>query len=108
MAAAIAACGGAAAQERHEISQRQRAFSPKAVTVAPGDVVVFKNDDATPHHIKVKKGPETFRSRLLPRGLDYPVIFDEEGYWEVGCRIHPRMSMSITVTSDPGDGTADR
>lgn len=100
MAALGAFIGAAAAQERHDISQRQREFSPKAVSIAVGDVVVFKNDDTTPHHIKVTKGPESFRSRLMPRGLDYPVTFNEAGYWEVGCRIHPRMSMSITVSAE--------
>ena len=101
IAAGFGACiclGAALAQsvgERHVISQKNREFAPGRIAVAPGDVVVFQNDDKTDHHIMARSGPTDFSSRLLPRGASYEVEIAEEGTWEIGCRIHPRMQLMI-------------
>lgn len=95
--AGVLAAAGSARAEDHEVSQRNRTFKPKSLAVTVGDTVIFRNDDSTPHHIRADRGPVKFSSRLLPRGADYEVSFDREGRWEVGCRIHPRMGMTVEV-----------
>ncbi len=91
----LLSAGGLAADDRHLISQKNRRFAPARVVIAPGDVVVFQNDDLTDHHIMVRKGPTSFSSRLLERGSSFEVQFDELGEWTIGCRIHPRMRMRV-------------
>ncbi len=96
-----------AVPERHLISQKNRRFAPKEIQIAPGDVVVFQNDDQTSHHIMARSGPTRFSSRLLLRGASYEVPFPEEGKWTVGCRIHPRMRLKITVSDTPAAESAE-
>jgi plastocyanin len=85
------------AGERHLVSQKGRRFHPSELSITAGDVVVFQNDDRTDHHIMAVDGPSEFESRLLPRGSSFEVVLDQPGRWEIGCRIHPRMSMIIEV-----------
>ncbi len=105
---AILAAWGAgpllSAGERYLVSQKGRTFAPREITIQPGDVVVFQNDDRTSHHIMSRKGPTEFSSRLLPRGASYEVTFEEEGTWEIGCHIHPRMRLMVDVQAGPAAG----
>ncbi|MGF1454111.1 MAG: hypothetical protein ACFB6R_01905 [Alphaproteobacteria bacterium] len=95
MTLVVTGAGLTTADDRHLISQKNRRFKPARVLVAPGDVVVFQNDDLTDHHIMVRKGPSEFSSRLLERGASYEVQIETPGEWTIGCRIHPRMRMRI-------------
>jgi plastocyanin len=97
LALALAAPAPAAGGERHLVSQKGREFRPPALRIHAGDVVVFQNDDRTDHHIMAVEGPSEFSSHLLPRGSAFEVVFDRPGRWEIGCRIHPRMRMSLDV-----------
>ncbi len=97
----IAALLAPVADGRHLISQKNRRFDPGQITIRPGDVVVFQNDDLTEHHIFARKGPSKFESRLLARGASYEVTFEEAGKWRVGCRIHPRMRLDVTARAEP-------
>jgi plastocyanin len=86
-----------AGAEELVVSQKDLEFSPNEITVSVGDTVIFTNDDRTRHHIQSRSGPEDFESRLLPPRANYEVQLNEDGVWEVGCRIHPRMRMTITA-----------
>ncbi len=80
-----------------QISQKGMRFAPQDISVTAGDTVEFLNDDRTRHHIFSVSGPESFESRLLPPGVSYTVTLGTPGLYQVGCRIHLDMRMSIAV-----------
>ncbi len=90
------------ASTNHVVSQRGIAFEVDTLTVAPGDTVEFANDDRTKHHIYARKGPTDFESRLIRPRQSYSVTITEQGVWEVGCKIHPRMRLEL-ISEAPGE-----
>ena len=82
----------------HAVHQKGRVFSMQNVTVAPGEPVIFMNDDTVPHNVmSVTPGNEFDLGSQVP-GSAIPVSFDRPGIVGVICAIHPRMRMTITVT----------
>lgn len=97
--AAAALCAlGAAAQQVATVSQRSRVFSPRAVTVAQGDTVVFVNDDGELlHHVYSDDPLFAFDTGEQPAGVQRPVRFTTGGVFDIRCGIHPRMLVQVTV-----------
>jgi plastocyanin len=87
----------AAAPADHAVHQKGRVFSMQNITVAPGEPVLFVNDDTVPHNVmSVTPGNEFDLGSQAP-GSAIPVSFDRTGIVSVICAIHPRMRMTITV-----------
>ena len=81
----------------HQIIQKDRAFSQTAITIKPGDSIVFKNADDVTHNVfSVTPGMEFDIRRQAPGGSS-SVPFGHEGVAEVRCSIHPRMKLIVTV-----------
>lgn len=98
----LAACAlaglGAGAQQVVAVSQKNRAFGPKEVTIDRGDSVLFVNDDGELlHHVHSKDPRFAFDIGEQPAGSQVPVRFTESGTFEVRCEIHPRMLLKVTV-----------
>ncbi|WP_235921368.1 cupredoxin domain-containing protein [Lentzea tibetensis] len=74
------------------------AYSPSALTVAPGDTVVWTNHDSAPHNVVVTSGPEKFTSPTLQQGQTYTYTFTKAGTYQYYCSIHPDMKASVTVS----------
>ncbi len=77
------------------VSQENRSFGVKEVTVAVGDSVVFQNDDYYGHN--VYSDDAGFDIGLQEPGESRTVEFDAAGRFMVRCRIHPKMRMKVVV-----------
>jgi cytochrome c peroxidase len=88
---------GAVAAASYHVSQRDRAFSLKAITVALGDVIHFDNNDDFIHQIYIGSPDFNFDSAESYPGNSIDVTFTKRGTFFVYCHIHPKMSLEVTV-----------
>jgi plastocyanin len=88
---------GALAAAGYHVSQRDRAFNLKEITVALGDVVHFDNNDDFIHQIYIDSPDFTFDSEESYPGNSIDVTFTKRGTFFVHCHIHPKMSLEVTV-----------
>ena len=90
--------GGGGAQVGMENVQ----FTPKDLTVKPGETITFTNDEAVPHDVHKTSGPgEDFSSGDtggMQQGDTFKLTLDRPGKYEYVCNVHaPGMVGSITV-----------
>ena len=88
---------GALAATGYHVSQRDRAFSLKAITVAVGDIIHFDNNDDFIHQIYIESPDFNFDSKESYPGNSIDVTFTKRGTFVVLCHIHPKMSLEVTV-----------
>lgn len=80
------------------VSQKNRTFEPRDVSVARGDTVEVLNDDGELlHHIYVSARGFEFDSGEQEPGAKVDIRFPAAGTYTVLCRIHPRMRLNVTV-----------
>lgn len=80
-----------------EITQKEKKFNVKALTVKVGDTVNFRNNDPFFHNIFSLSETKTFDLGSYPQGQSRNVKFDKPGKVEVECAIHPEMKVLIDV-----------
>jgi plastocyanin len=90
--------GGGGAQVGMENVQ----FTPKDLTVKPGETITFTNDEAVPHDVHKTSGPgDDFSSGDtggMQQGDTFKLTLDKPGKYEYVCNVHaPGMAGSITV-----------
>ena len=75
------------------------AFTPGTVTVKAGSQVTWINRDDLPHTVDSSQGK--FKSAALDTDQEFQFRFrfTEAGEYPYYCRMHPKMSGSITVQS---------
>jgi len=77
------------------------AFSPTSLTVAVGTTVTFKNNDTVDHTVTNGKDgkPDANAAfdKSLPTGQSVDITFDKAGTFNVTCKIHASMNMTVTV-----------
>ena len=77
------------------------AFSPSELTVAPGTEVTFVNNDGAAHTVtEGSDGTAADGARFdqpIAAGAEVTVTFDEVGTYEITCKLHPSMNMTVTV-----------
>ncbi len=78
---------------RYLVEIRQMAFVPEALTVAPGDTVVWVNRDFLPHSA-TSAGWDT---KPLLEGKTGQVVVGAPGEVSYHCQFHPTMVGSLTV-----------
>ena len=94
----LAALFSATAQAaEHEVAQRNKAFSAKALTIKKGDTVNFPNQDPFFHNVFSLSSIKTFDLGSYPKGESKKIVFDKVGKIDVECAIHPNMQMTIEV-----------
>jgi plastocyanin len=77
-------------------------FTPKDLTVKPGETITFTNDEAVPHDVHKTSGPgDDFSSGDtggMQQGDTFKLTLDKPGKYEYVCNVHaPGMAGSITV-----------
>jgi plastocyanin len=80
------------------VDQLDLTFIPNAVTINAGDAVRFTNSDRIAHNVTVvnpdgtseDKGMDAYQHGIL-------VPFPKPGVYHVKCKIHPAMTMTVTV-----------
>ncbi len=86
-----------ALSEEHIIDQKGLKFSLNEITISVGDKIRFTNSDRTAHHLMAKEGEIQVNSPLLPPKEEYVLDFPIAGTFTIGCHIHPKMNLVITV-----------
>jgi plastocyanin len=89
--------------EKPVMDQAGLTFGPELLLVRTGYPVEFRNSDDTLHNVRVSH-EETRASAFnvaIPTGESYTYTFERDGFYRVGCDIHPAMAASVFATSSP-------
>jgi plastocyanin len=72
-------------------------FSPSSLTIAAGTTVTFTGTAS--HTVTEGSNGEAVDDPIVDEtgGADIEVTFDEPGRYNITCKIHPQMNMTITV-----------
>jgi plastocyanin len=85
-------------------------FLPPILLVRTGEPAEFWNSDATLHNVRVRNEvtKEPAFNVALPTGGVYGYTFKTDGFYEVGCDIHPAMTATVIAASTPYAALTDR
>jgi plastocyanin len=91
------------------MDQVQQTFIPSILLVRTGQPVQFLNRDDVLHNVRVKNSEsrESAFNVGIPTGERYTHVFTHDGFYDVGCDIHPGMSAQIVASSSPYAAVAD-
>jgi plastocyanin len=86
------------AASREGVSQQERIFHPNRLEITRGDTVGVLNDDGELlHHAYIATDEFNFDSGEQQPGSTTDIRFTKAGTFTVRCRIHPKMSLVVTV-----------
>jgi plastocyanin len=84
-----------------EVAVGMSSFTPTTLSIPAGTEVSFVNNSGLPHTITHGTGGRAVDDPAFDRpvgdGGTVTIVFDEPGTFDVTCRIHPSMQMTITV-----------
>jgi plastocyanin len=85
-------------------------FGPELLLVRTGQPVEFRNSDDTLHnvHVSHEETKTPAFNVAIPTGSSYTYTFERDGFYRVGCDIHPSMAASIFAASTPFTALAER
>jgi plastocyanin len=85
------------------MDQVSATFTPEMLFVRTGQPVEFRNSDDTLHNVHVgnTETREGSFNVAIPTGEVYKYTFAKDGFYHVGCDIHPAMSAEIIAVSTP-------
>ena len=91
------------------MDQVQQTFIPSVLLVRTGQPVEFKNNDDVLHNVRVREEAtrESAFNVAIPTGETYMHTFARDGFYDVGCDIHPGMSAQILASASPYTAIAD-
>jgi plastocyanin len=91
------------ASEPVSMDQVSLTFTPEFLFVRTGQSVDFRNSDDTLHNVNVRNADtkEPSFNVAIPTGEKYAYTFKKDGFYHVGCDIHPAMSAEIFAASTP-------
>jgi plastocyanin len=98
------------AAEPPVMDQAQLTFFPSVLFVRTHQPTEFRNSDPEMHNVRVREEAtkEGTFNVAIPTGESYQHTFERDGFYDVGCDIHPGMSAMIVATSTPYTAVADR
>ncbi len=78
-------------------------FGPPLLFVRTNQPAEFRNSDDALHNVHVthEETREPQFNVAIPTGERYTYTFKREGFYRVGCDIHPAMSAAIFASSSP-------
>ena len=100
--AAVAAGNGPEAKpvpaRTYQVTQKFIRFNPSELKIKPGDTVVWTNKEAddTTHSVVQGNGADIDSPDIQP-GQQFTWKFDFPGEWDIVCRFHPAMFLTINV-----------
>lgn len=85
------------------MDQVSATFTPDLLFVRTGQPVEFRNSDDTLHNVHVGNvdTKEPSFNVAIPTGEKYVYTFQKDGFYHVGCDIHPSMSAEVFAASTP-------
>ena len=89
--------GGGGSDTGETVSLSGGQFSPSTLTIPVGTTVTFT--DSTGHTVTEGSDGLAVDDPIVDEagGSDVVVTFDEAGTFDITCKIHPNMNMTITV-----------
>jgi plastocyanin len=89
--------GGDGGETGNTVSLAGNQFSPSTLTISAGDTVTFT--DTASHTVTEGTDGTAADDPIVDEtgGEDVEVVFDEPGTYNITCKIHPEMNMTITV-----------
>jgi plastocyanin len=95
--------------EKPVMDQVGLTFGPELLFVRTGQPVEFRNSDDTLHNVNVKheETREQAFNVAIPTSGSYEHTFARDGFYRVGCDIHPAMAASIFAATTPFATLAD-
>jgi plastocyanin len=96
-----------AAPVTRTIDQSSLVFVPYIEIFRPGDRVVFRNSDATRHHVYSFSKVKAFEFVLRPGESSPPLALDAPGVIAAGCNIHDSMISYLFVSDAPWVARSD-
>ena len=92
------------------MDQATQTFVPAVLFVRTGLPTDFRNSDDVLHNVRVRNSDtrEGTFNVAIPTGQIYTHTFDRDGFYDVGCDIHPAMTAQVIATSTPYAILADR
>jgi plastocyanin len=81
----------------HVVSQKDKAFSAKSLSIKVGDKLVFRNDDGFSHNVFSLSDAMPFDLGTYGQGQSKSVTYAKPGKYEIECAIHPDMRLVVTV-----------
>jgi hypothetical protein len=84
-------------------------FTPGIIFARTGQPAEFRNSDDVLHNVRVRSEAtrEGTFNVAIPTGGAYTFTFEQEGFYDVGCDIHPGMAAMVVVSSTPYVTLAD-
>ena len=91
------------------MDQEQQTFIPSILLVRTGQPVDFLNHDEVLHNVRVRddETKESAFNVAIPTGETFRHTFLRDGFYDVGCDIHPGMSAQIVASASPYTVVAD-
>jgi plastocyanin len=86
--------GCTAAQAAAVVAQKGRTFRPGEINISRGETVTFTNEDSYIHQVYVAG---LFESDEKAPGGNVNQVFTAAGTFQVRCRIHPTMKLTVRV-----------
>jgi plastocyanin len=85
------------------MDQVSQTFGPALLFVRTNAPAEFRNSDDTLHNVHVthEDSREPQFNVAIPTGESYSFTFKRDGFYHVGCDIHPAMSAEIFAASTP-------
>lgn len=89
--------------EKPVMDQVGQTFGPELLFVRTGQPVEFRNSDEVLHNVHVSNEDthEGAFNVAIPTGSSYTYTFQRDGFYHVGCDIHPAMAAEIVSTTSP-------
>ena len=86
--------------QTYQVTQRFVQFNPTELKIKPGDTVVWTNKetDDTTHSVVQGNGDEIDSPDIQP-GQQFTWKFDFPGEWDIICRFHPDMFLTVEMSS---------
>jgi len=88
-------CGERSAGRTHRIEIKGMAFAIPELAAAPGDTIVWVNQDIVPHTVTAD-GKQFDSGSLAPSG-EWSLVIRERGRFPYTCTFHPTMKGVLVV-----------
>jgi plastocyanin len=79
------------------VTQENKAFSEKSISIKSGDAVKFVNKDDIVHDVHSTTDGYSFDLGSQQPGTETAYTFAQPGKVKVRCAIHPKMKLEVTV-----------
>lgn len=79
------------------ITQGDKRFSERRLTISVGDTITFVNDDTITHNIHSSTDGFDFDLGAQAPGESFSYVFEKPGKLKIRCAIHPKMKLELTV-----------